>query len=214
MRARVAVLLGVLGAVLSLLLAGAGPPTAASASGPAPATAPGPARASPARGMAERLDLPGLENAARVAPGIYRGARPTREGFASLRKLGVRTVVNLRHYHGGTEGTLCGEHGIGYVRIELESSDAPSDEDVRRFLEILTDPARRPVYFHCRWGRDRTGTMCAAYRMAVERWSLEEAVAEMDAFGFRRIWRDLRSFVEGFPAVRDRIWPEGLPGAR
>jgi protein tyrosine/serine phosphatase len=93
------------------------------------------------------------------------------------------------------------------VRIVTASSDPPKDEDVRRFLEVVTDPSRQPVYFHCLRGKDRTGMMCAVYRMAVEGWPLEAARAEMQAFGFYDGWQDLLSYVEGFPAIKDRVWP-------
>ncbi len=35
------------------------------------------------------------------------------------------------------------------------------------FLRIVTDPKRVPVLVHCQAGADRTGTMCAVYRIAV-----------------------------------------------
>lgn len=160
------------------------------------------------RPAAERIGAePGLENVARVAPGLYRGAAPTEEGLDSLRRLGIRTVVNLRHYHGHREERGCGRRGIGYVRIMTESSDAPRDEDVRRFLEVVTDPARQPVYVHCWRGKDRTGVMIASYRVAVEGWSLGEALAEMDAFGFYPGWRDLRAWAETIPQRVDAIRP-------
>ncbi len=156
---------------------------------------------------ARRLEVPGLENVALVAPGLYRGATPGPQGLDSLRSLGVRTVVNLRHYHGTTEEKGCRERGLDYVRIMLESSDAPTDEDVRRFLEIATDPRRQPVYVHCWRGKDRTGVMIAAYRMAVVGWPLPEAVREMEEFGFFTGWKDLRQYVEGLgPRVRS-VWP-------
>ncbi len=152
-------------------------------------------------------DVPGLKNLGRLSPELYRGAMPTDEGLDALKRMGVRTVVNLRHYHGHAEEKACRDRGLEYAWIDLESSDAPSDEDVRRFLTIVTDPARQPVYFHCLHGQDRTGTMCACYRMAVQAWPLEDALAEMDAFGFNRIWRDLRTYVASFPARRERVWP-------
>jgi protein-tyrosine phosphatase len=40
------------------------------------------------------------------------------------------------------------------------------------------------VFVHCRYGDDRTGMMIAAYRMAVEGWTPEEARQEMEKFGF------------------------------
>jgi protein tyrosine/serine phosphatase len=150
--------------------------------------------------MAERIDPgPGVENVGRVAPGIYRGSRPTTQGLDTLKKLGIKTIVNLRHYHGALEATGCRERGIDYLRIVTASSSQPRDEDVRRFLEIVTDPARQPVYFHCWRGKDRTGVMAAAYRMVVEGWTLDAALAEMDAFGFYKGWRDLRAYTESIP---------------
>lgn len=168
----------------------------------AQAPPPGP-RATPAR----RIDVAGLENVAEVAPGLYRGSAPSAEGLDSLARLRVRTVVNLRHYHGTTEEEGCRQRGLDYVRIVLESSDAPSDADVRHFLRIATDPQRQPVYVHCWRGKDRTGVMIAAYRLAVQGWSREDALKEMDAFGFYSGWRDLRAYVEGLAGRTDAIWP-------
>jgi tyrosine-protein phosphatase SIW14 len=161
---------------------------------------------------AERLTgLAGIENVGLVAPGIYRGSRPTDAGLDSLKKLGVKTVVNLRHYHGGAEEAGCKKRGIAYEHVVLASSEAPSDADVRRFLEIVTDPARQPVYFHCWRGKDRTGVMAATYRMAVERWTLEEALLEMHDFGFYRGWHDLHAYVESLPPRLGLLWPAAAP---
>jgi protein tyrosine/serine phosphatase len=144
--------------------------------------------------------VPGVENVGLVAPGIYRGAAPDAKGLDALKALGIKTVVNLRHYHGATEEKLCRERGLDYVSIVLESSDAPSDEDAKRFLAVVTDPDRQPVYFHCWRGKDRTGAMCAAYRIAIEGWTLQEARREMEAFGFFPGWRDLWNWVGAFAA--------------
>jgi protein tyrosine/serine phosphatase len=158
--------------------------------------------------MAERVpNLAGLDNVGRVAPGLYRGNAPTEQGLDTLKAMGIRTVVNLRHYHGAREERGCRERGLNYVHIVVASSDAPSDEDVTRFLKIATDPVQQPVYFHCWRGKDRTGVFCAAYRMAVDGWTREEAIGEMEAFGFFQGWRDLREYVVGFPERLDRVWP-------
>jgi protein tyrosine/serine phosphatase len=169
----------------------------------------------PSLAPAERLGpLRGVENVAELAPGFYRGGAPSAAGLDSLKSMGIKTVVNLRHYHGTTEEQRCRERGIDYVRIVLESSDAPNDEDVRRFLRVVTDPARRPVYVHCWRGKDRTGVMVAAYRLAVQGWPRDAALAEMDAFGFYRGWRDLRAYVEGLAARREAVWPLPREDAR
>jgi tyrosine-protein phosphatase SIW14 len=149
----------------------------------------------------------GLQNLGQVAPGLYRGSATSAAGLDSLKKMGIRTVINLRHYHGTTEEKRCHERGIDYVHIVLASSAAPSDEDVRQFLRVVTDPARQPVYVHCYRGKDRTGVMVAAYRMAVEGWTHDEAVREMDDFGFFHGWHALRAFVDGLSTRIPAVWP-------
>jgi len=42
----------------------------------------------------------GVPYAAEVAPGLYRGGQPDAAGIAWLKSIGVKTIVNLRHFHG------------------------------------------------------------------------------------------------------------------
>jgi tyrosine-protein phosphatase SIW14 len=169
----------------------------------------------PGAAPAQRLrELPGLANVGRVAPGIYRGGAPNDEGLDTLRRMGIRTVINLRHFHGSGEERGCRRRGLGYVRIALASSDAPADRDVRHFLAVVTDPLRQPVYFHCLRGKDRTGVMCAVYRMAVLDWTLADALREMDGFGFYHGWHDLRRYVQEFDARRALFRPPAVAPLR
>jgi len=48
------------------------------------------------------------------------------------------------------------------------------------------------------YGADRTGTMCAIYRIAIEAWTKEEAVAEMTrgGFGYHGIWKNLVDYIQ------------------
>lgn len=113
-------------------------------------------------------NLKGLENGGRVAEGMDRTAMPTEEGMESFKKLGIRMGSNLRHNHESKEKQWCRERGLEYVRIELESSDAPTDEAMRQFLRVVMDPPRQPLFFLCPHGKDRAGTMCAVYRRVAE----------------------------------------------
>jgi tyrosine-protein phosphatase SIW14 len=146
----------------------------------------------------------GVSYAAEVAPGLYRGGQPNAEGVAWLKSIGVKTVLNLRHYHGDTEKKLVEAAGLRAERIALASSDAPKAEQVARFLEIVRDPALRPLYVHCLHGVDRTGTMMAVYRMEEEGWGNTEAFAEMEFFNAHKMWRDLRNFVKGYRPQKPR----------
>jgi protein tyrosine/serine phosphatase len=54
---------------------------------------------------------------------------------------------------------------------------------------------------HCRFGEDRTGVMVAAYRIAQQHWTAEQAVQEMYSFGFHyHLYPGMRSYVRKFPA--------------
>jgi len=143
---------------------------------------------------AQRLELPGVPNLHKVSDVLYRGAQPTAEGMQQLEKLGIKTVVSLRSFHsdrGEIEGTA-----LAYEHIFMKTWH-PEDEEVIRFLQIVTDPNRTPVFVHCQRGADRTGTMCAIYRVAVQGWSKNEAIGEMTkgGFGFYEGWQNLIKYI-------------------
>jgi hypothetical protein len=50
-------------------------------------------------------------------------------------------------------------------------------------LALATDPAHRPVFVHCRQGRNRAGIMTAIYRVAYHGWTPQRAYAEGRAYG-------------------------------
>jgi protein tyrosine phosphatase (PTP) superfamily phosphohydrolase (DUF442 family) len=164
--------------------------------------------------FARRLsDARGVAYAAEVAPGLYRGGRPSAEGVAWLKAKGIKTVINLRHYHGDTEKQQVESVGLRYERIPLESSDAPRPEQIARFLELVRDPSLRPLYVHCKHGVDRTGAMMAVYRMEEEGWSNAAAFAEMDFFDSHTIWRDLRNFVRAYRPKKQPVLAPAAAGA-
>jgi protein tyrosine/serine phosphatase len=136
------------------------------------------------RGWAEKLERPGLPNLHQVSDVLYRGAQPDPKdtGFAALKKLGVKTIVNLRSLHG--ESDEVEEAGLAYERIVFNPLGKPEDEEVIRFLKIVSDASKTPAFVHCQHGADRTGTMCAAYRVVVQGWPKDEAVKEMKEGGF------------------------------
>jgi protein tyrosine/serine phosphatase len=160
-----------------------------------------PAPPTPTRPFAQRLpDGRGLENVAQITPTLYRGAQPTKEGFARLKELGIKTVINLRSNHDDQDEAA--GSGIELVDLPMHAdvvgSTAPSEEDVKRFFEIVLDPARQPVYFHCAHGKDRTGTMAALWRIERDGWTADEAIAEMHHFGYHTIYEDLINFVKTY----------------
>jgi protein tyrosine/serine phosphatase len=121
-----------------------------------------------------------------VAPGIFRGGQPSENGLSQLRDHGVKTIVSLRNNHALTqlESSAANKLGIEFVSIPLTGIQKPSDASIKKFLSIVEDPAKLPVFVHCEEGVDRTGTMIGIYRIADEHWSAENAYREMVQRGF------------------------------
>ncbi len=146
--------------------------------------------AAPHRPWAVKLEQPGLKNFHQVTTNLYRCAQPDDAGMRQLEKLGVKTVINLRGFHSDT-GELKGTT-LRNERIYFNTWH-PEDEDVVRFLKIITATNNAPFVVHCQHGSDRTGTMIAIYRIAVEGWTKDEAIEEMTkgGFGFHPLWENL-----------------------
>lgn len=125
-----------------------------------------------------------LYNFGTIEPGkVYRSAQPSPLFLRWLvRNTEVRTLVNLRGRTRGFESQFAAENRLRLYSFDLSASRPPTQEDVDRFLAILDDPANHPVLVHCRNGVDRTGYMLALYRIQRQRWTPEQALAEMRRF--------------------------------
>lgn len=161
---------------------------------------------------ARPLEKPGLPNLHRVSDAYYRGAQPSAAGMQELVRMKVKTVVNLRAVN--SDRDEIGDAALAYEHISFKAWHA-EDEDVVRFLRIVTDEKRKPVFVHCQHGADRTGMMTAIYRIAVEGWSKDDAIAEMTegGFGFHSIWKDLVEYLRELDVERLRK-EAGLPPSK
>src|ERR1700745_2567961 len=83
------------------------------------------------------------------------------------------------------EEQLAESLGMKYIAIPWRCP-WPHDEVFARFLDLVHENHDKKIFVHCRLGDDRTGMMVAAYRMAEERWTADEAMNEMRSFGFTR----------------------------
>jgi len=136
------------------------------------------------------IPKPGLPNLFKVTEDLYRGAQPSPQGFRQLKIMGIKTIINLRSRH--SDVPLMGTLSFSYEPIPSNAWDV-EEEEIVRFLKIATDKNRTPVFVHCQHGSDRTGVMCAVYRIAVCGWSKKEAIEEMTTggFGYHKIWENL-----------------------
>lgn len=164
---------------------------------------PDPAATNRPAAWAQPVALAGVPNLYRVSDGLYRSAQPDAEGMRNLKRLGVVTVVNLRSFHSDRDEV--GDLGLSREHLYVKAWH-PEEEEAVRFLRIATDTNRLPVLVHCQHGADRTGAMCAVYRIVVQGWSREEAVREMTegGYGFHPIWRGLPEWVRDLDIDRIR----------
>jgi protein tyrosine/serine phosphatase len=140
------------------------------------------------------MNLVGVPNCHKVSDDLYRGAQPNEEGMRQLEKLGIKTIVNLRAFHSDRDELKDANLGSEHISATPWRTE---DEDVVRFLKIVTDKSKTPVFVHCQYGSDRTGTMCAIYRITIQGWSKDEAIEEMTKgnFGFHEMWDNLVEYI-------------------
>lgn len=143
-----------------------------------------PSKPSAAHEMGRHLKAKGLPNFGQATSTLYRGGRPTKEGYETLARMGIAIVVDTERLT--RDENLVTNLGMAYISLPWYCP-FPQDKVFAKFIEIIKQNPDKKIFVHCRLGDDRTGMMIAAYRMAVEHWTAKEAMAEMHEFGYQGI---------------------------
>ena len=125
----------------------------------------------------------------KINDNLYRGPRPTKEMILELQALGVKTLIDLE------SGIYEKFHNDSYKYMDLAKynmieHDVPCSDifppDISKIADVflILSVSKSPTYIHCLQGKDRTGFICAIYRMQNQKWSYKDAVAEMWSMGF------------------------------
>lgn len=133
-----------------------------------------------------------------VGPGLWRGGNPKARGLTRLKGLGVHTIIDLMDEENIESRKCANRLGLQYVNIPLRRTKSIPLDAITQFLAVVNNPAYKPIYVHCRSGRDRTGAMIAIYRISVENWPVSAAYKEMRTYGFNPMFRKLSRSVEEF----------------
>ena len=125
-----------------------------------------------------------IKNFGKVNEHLYRGSQPTQEQFAQLKKLGIKTIIDLRKDSVKQEPDWVKSQGMQYFNIPLKASVPATEEQTNYFLSLVNNPANWPIYFHCKGGRHRTGALAAIYRITQDGWTADRAWKEMEQYEF------------------------------
>ncbi|HOG50393.1 MAG TPA: tyrosine-protein phosphatase [Lentisphaeria bacterium] len=154
---------------------------------------------------ARPLSQPGLPNFHQVNDVLYRSAQPSAEGYAAAAKLGIKAVLRLRSASDKSEGNQwINAAGLALHDVPMTAWNI-GDDDVIQAMRILRHARRDgPFLVHCLHGADRTGLVCALYRVLFENWNREDAIAELTGggFGFHPLFANIPHYVRTFDAEK------------
>jgi uncharacterized protein (TIGR01244 family) len=145
----------------------------------------------------DEVAVPGIVNFHQVDEHVFRGGQPAADGFRSLAKMGVKTVVDLRHDGERAEEKLVKAAGMNYVSIPMSGLTAPTTQQMKQLMAILNDAAN-PVFLHCKHGADRTGTIIACYRIRNEHWTNQKALEEAKLLGMSPLQHPRSQYILGY----------------
>jgi protein tyrosine/serine phosphatase len=165
-----------------------------------PAAAAAPTRPSQ---WAEPMVIEGVPNLHRLSPTLYRSEQPTALGMKNLEKLGIRTVINLRHFnHDDDEvkGTSLRTERVKILTWRI------GDKHVIEVMRMLRKTENGPFLIHCQHGADRTGLMSAMYRILEQDWTPDDALKELvdGGYGYHSMWKNIVRYVRSVDVAKLR----------
>jgi tyrosine-protein phosphatase SIW14 len=144
---------------------------------------------------------PGIPNFHQVNERIFRGGQPSIEGWNSLAKMGVGTIIDLRREdeHSTQEEARAVEAaGMHYVNVPLNGVVSPPPEKIAKILALLDSPG--VVFVHCKRGADRTGAVIACYRIGHDHWDAKHALSEAKSYGMSMFQVGMKRYVKSYQA--------------
>ena len=113
----------------------------------------------------------------RVDEYVILGALPFKDDVPSLKKMGVRAVLNVCEEYSGPEEAYARE-GIEQVRLPTIDYASPSLSMVREGVSFIEKFASRGdlVYVHCKAGRGRSATIVLCWLIKAKKIKPNEAM--------------------------------------
>lgn len=136
-----------------------------------------------------------------VSENLWRGPRP--KDLQVLKDQGFDCLISLQSGiyellgEDNREWQFPCDYGIDYYHIPLNDFLPPRKDKIELALQKIA--SHKKTYVHCKHGVDRTGFLCAVYRMKVFGWAFEGAKLELFKHGFHKfpyLWwlRNLKTY--------------------
>jgi protein tyrosine phosphatase (PTP) superfamily phosphohydrolase (DUF442 family) len=153
-----------------------------------------------------KTDQSGVHNLMKVSDKLYSGSEPHgEEGFESLAKLGVKSVISVDGAKPQVE--LARKHGIRYVHIPIGYDGVP--EEAGKSLARAVRDVPTPIYVHCHHGKHRGPAAVAVACIASGDVTSKDALRILERAGtskdYMGLWRDVEGFV---PPAEGDVLPE------
>ena len=116
-------------------------------------------------------------NFSMVAPGVYRSGYPIRKNHSFLKKLRLKSILNLCPDIQITKdhAEFARANNIQTLNCEVSSNQEPflaaSEEAIVEALQWILDTSNHPMLVHCDKGKHRTGCLIGCLRK-LQNWSL------------------------------------------
>lgn len=132
-----------------------------------------------------------LENLHQVSESVFRSAIVTPDNFHTVVELGIKSIVSMKTdiLDNALERHLSEKRGIKYCDVPITILDISSHSQAKFYeAERLLHVLPTPILVHCTHGKDRTGIVIAMYQMLHLGYGYDEAMREMDFFGFNPLF--------------------------
>lgn len=110
-------------------------------------------------------------NLAEIAPGVWRSNQPSPKRLLRYRKMGIKSVINLRGEARQSpflfEQEACRELGLTLHNITLSARKLVPRENILELIALMRS-TERPFVLHCKSGSDRAGFAAALYLAVIE----------------------------------------------
>lgn len=129
----------------------------------------------------KKIEIEGLPNAYDVDGKVWRSGQPSDSAWPLLKAAGVYGVIDLNNTGSvkDLQLKLAESVNINYFGLDWSGLLPPSQHSIYKAILLLDELTKQGItLIHCEHGSDRTGTLCACWRMQHDGWDFDDAMGE------------------------------------